>query len=129
MLFRSVHYNGSTVIKAIGLDYYISPQLALDRIVLNNFLFGSSTPLTVLAFGRNSDGAFQVIVEQPFIQGSKLSESEIGDYASNMGFALKSAYSWTYLIPGIYISDLHDENVLRTKGGNIAVIDAELRLN
>ena len=34
-----VYDNGNTIIKRIGLDYYILPELALDRITLHNSLF------------------------------------------------------------------------------------------
>ncbi|MDD3405411.1 MAG: hypothetical protein EOM76_02495 [Sphingobacteriia bacterium] len=124
-----VYDNGTTVVKSIGLDYYISPQLALDRIVLHNFLFGRYAPLVVKAFGRNTEGAFQIIVEQPYIVGEKLSEPEIETFAKGLGFELRNARNWTYATPDIYLSDLHDENVIRTPDGHIAVIDADIRLN
>ena len=34
-----VYDNGNTIIKRISLDYYILPELALDRITLHNSLF------------------------------------------------------------------------------------------
>ena len=52
--------NGTTIVKRIGLDYYILPELALDRITLHNTLF-PETKLVVLGFGRTSDGNFQII--------------------------------------------------------------------
>ncbi len=124
-----IYDNGQTVIKSIGLDYYVSPQLALDRIILHNYLFGEYTHLTVKGFGRNKEGDFQIIVEQPFVRGTKLTEREIREYAENLGFKLKNARNWTYTTPDIYLSDLHDENVIRTENGNIAVIDADIRIN
>ncbi len=91
-----VYDNGWKVVKAIGLDYFISPQLALDRIVLHNYLFGTTTPLYILAFGRNEEDAFQIIVEQPFIIGKKLTIQEIEEYTAKLGFELKNARNWTY---------------------------------
>lgn len=117
------------VIKAIGLDYYVSPQLALDRIVLHNYLFGDETPLNIKGFGRNSEGYFKIIVEQPYIKGESLSYDEIESYIENLGFPVRNRGNWTYANEDIYISDLHDENVIRTPEGNIAVIDADIRIN
>lgn len=117
------------VIKAIGLDYYVSPQLALDRIVLHNYLFGDETPLNIKGFGRNSEGYFKIIVEQPYVKGESLSYDEIESYIESLGFPVRNRGNWTYANEDIYISDLHDENVIRTPEGNIAVIDAYIRIN
>ena len=68
-----VYYKGNTLVKSIGLDYYILPVLALDRISLHNAYF-PETRLNVLGFGRTSDGDFQVIVEQSHIQGEQMSD-------------------------------------------------------
>ena len=116
------------VVKSIRLDYYVSPQLALDRITLHNVLF-PETALIVLGFGRDSEGNFCIIAEQPFIQGEQITDSKIQKYAENLSFTLINARSWTYANGEIYLSDLHDENVLCDKDGNIIVIDADIRLN
>ena len=57
-----VFQHGYNLLKSIGLDYYIQPILALDRISPHNALF-PETELHVLGFGRLKDGAFQVIAE------------------------------------------------------------------
>lgn len=31
--------------------------------------------------------------------------------------------------PEIYLSDLHDENVIRSKEGNVFVVDCDIRIN
>lgn len=123
-----VYDNGNTIIKRIGLDYYILPELALDRITLHNALF-PETWLTVLGFGKTTDGDFQVIVQQPFIHGSALSENEIRDYAESIGFKLINPRNWTYANSDIYLSDLHDENIIKSPQGNIFVIDCDVRIN
>ena len=38
-------------------------------------------------------------------------------------------YNRTYATPSIYLSDLHDENVIRSKNGAIYVIDCDIRIN
>ena len=68
-----VYDHGSTLIKSIGLDYFIQPIFALDRVSLHNAYF-PETAMKVLGFGRTAEGDFKVIVEQPFIEGSHVSD-------------------------------------------------------
>lgn len=123
-----VYYKGCTLIKTIGLDYYIEPLLGLDRITLHNTLF-PETQLSVLGFGRSCDGFFKIIVEQPFIHGSRMESSEIEEFAHKLGFSLINANNWTYATKNIYLSDLHDENVIKSNDGNVFVIDCDIRIN
>ena len=123
-----VFYNRTSLLKVIGLDYYIQPILALDRISLHNAYF-PETRLRVIGFGRNGQGEFQIIVEQPFIAGSPMTEFEIQDFAESLGFKLMNPRNWTYATPAIYLSDLHDENVIRSKNGAVYVIDCDIGIN
>ena len=123
-----VYDHGATLIKSIGLDYFVEPILALDRISLHNAYF-PETRLTVLGFGRNTDNEFKIVVEQPFIKGERISEESINDFMRNMGFQLYNARNWTYATPEIYLSDMHDENVICSPSGTIFVIDCDIRIN
>ena len=123
-----VYYHGATLIKSIGLDYFIQPVLALDRITLHNAYF-PQTRMSVLGFGRTTTGDFQIIVEQPFIQGDCMEDEEIRIYAEQLGFELKNPRNWTYATPDIYLSDLHDENVIRSQAGTVFVVDCDIRIN
>ena len=123
-----VYDHGATLVKSIGLDYFIQPILALDRITLHNAYF-PETALTVLGYGRTADGEFKIIVEQPFIEGSHVSDEEIADYMQKMGFELRNARNWTYATPDIYLSDMHDENVIKSASGTIFVVDCDIRIN
>ena len=123
-----VYDHGSTLVKSIGLDYFILPILALDRIALHNAYF-PETRLTVLGFGRNERGEFKIICEQPFIGGTHVSDGEIAEYMQHMGFELRNARNWTFATPDIYLSDMHDENVIRSETGAICVIDCDIRIN
>jgi len=123
-----VYDHGSMLVKSIGLDYFITPILALDRIALHNAYF-PETQLTVLGFGRNENDEFKIICEQPFIGGSHVSDSEIAEYMHSMGFELKNASNWTYATPDIYLSDMHDENVIRSMTDAICVVDCDIRIN
>ena len=120
--------HGATLIKSIGLDYFILPILALDRIALHNTYF-PETLLKVLGFGRDQRGEFKIIVEQPFVGGTHVSDEEIAIYMSQMGFELKNPRNWTYATPDIYLSDMHDENVIRSETGAICVVDCDIRIN
>ena len=124
-----VYDHGSTLIKSIGLDYFIQPIFALDRISLHNTYF-PETRLTVLGFGRDKRGEFKIIVEQPYIDGQPVSDEDIADYMRQMGFELKNPRNWTYTTPEIYHSDMHDENVIRSnKSETLFVIDCDIRIN
>ena len=123
-----VYDNGNTVLKTIGLDYFIQPILALDRISLHNAYF-EPTKMIVLGFGRNSEGEFMVIVTQTFFQGQSMTDEEISDYTESLGFKLVNPRNWTYSTPEIYLSDMHDENVIRDKEGVVYVIDCDIRIN
>ena len=50
-------------------------------------------------------------------------------YDNKMGFNLINSKNWTYSTPEIYLSDLHDENVIRSKEGNVFVVDCDIRIN
>lgn len=122
-----VYDNGARLIKSIGLDYYILPILALDRISLHNVYF-PETHLEVIGFGRDINRRFKIIVEQPFIEGSHMSEDEIAVFMAKMGFRLINPKNWTYATPEIYLSDLHDENVIKSRKGTVFVVDCDIRI-
>lgn len=123
-----VYDHGATLIKSIGLDYFVEPALALDRISLHNAYF-PETSLTVLGFGRDMEGNFKIVVEQPFIKGNRMSDEDIATYMQCMGFELRNPRNWTYATPEIYLSDMHDENVIRSESGNVFVVDCDIRIN
>ena len=114
--------------KTIGLDYFVQPILALDRISLHNAYF-PETKLTVLGFGRTEDGDFKIVVEQSFVEGKHVSDTQIAGYMDKMGFSLINPRNWTYATPDIYLSDMHDENILQTANGTIVVVDCDIRIN
>ena len=123
-----VYDNGNKVLKSIGLDYFIQPILALDRISLHNAYF-EETKLKVLGFGRNSNHDFVIVVEQPFVQGTMIDDAHIAEFAKRMGFESINPRNWTFATKDIYLSDLHDENVLLTPNGQVCVIDCDIRIN
>ena len=48
---------------------------------------------------------------------------------NKLGYKLVNRNNWTYSTKLIYLSDLHDENVIRSKNGNVFVIDCDIRIN
>ena len=68
-------------------------------------------------------------VYQPYIQGSQMSDEEIATFAQKMGFTPINPKNWTFATPDIYLSDLHDENVIQSKEGNVFVVDCDIRIN
>ena len=123
-----VYDNGTYLVKAIGLDYFVQPILALDRISLHNALF-QQTAMKVIGFGSTKNRDFNILVEQRYVEGSHISDDEISSYIQKLGFKLINPKNWTFATPEIYLSDLHDENVIRSKEGNIFVVDCDIRIN
>ena len=58
-----------------------------------------------------------------------MEDEEIRIYAEQLGFELKNPRNWTYATPDIYLSDLHDENVIRSQAGTVFVVDCDIRIN
>ena len=125
-----VFFDGSRVVKFISNVYFDGYTTALDRISLHNFL-SPATGLTVLGFGANARGECGILVSQPFIKGSHVSEKEIQAFMEKVGFTqVKSLVASTeYTCGDYYVGDMHDENVIRTPGGHLAMIDIDGRLN
>ena len=121
--------NKNTIRKILSTKYFITPQLALDRITLHNTLFPAA-PLKVIGFGRNEQGEFQFVVDQPFIEGIAPTLIEIQDFMEKAGFRKNDKDRGnTYTTELVYASDLHNENVIKAPDGTLIVIDADLRLN
>lgn len=123
-----VYDHGDCVVKYIGLDYFVQPVFALDRISLHNAFF-PETRLKVIGFGKTKENNFQILVEQPFIIGVGAKETEITGFVEQLGFKLINPSNWTYANNDIYLSDLHDENVLVSAENHVYVIDCDIRLN
>lgn len=132
------HGDGGSVTKVISLRNYVSPQHALDRILLHNHHFPEA-PLDVIGFGRDSSGAFQIVTRQPFVQGEKMSFSQINSFVRSLGFGPAGRHhepvdrqnvilTTAHTTDEYFLGDLHVANVLLTDSGP-AVIDSEMRIN
>lgn len=58
-----------------------------------------------------------------------MDDIEIQKHMEKIGFSLKNPSNWTYSNSEVYVSDLHDENVIMSKQGNVFIIDCDIRLN
>lgn len=58
-----------------------------------------------------------------------MSDNEIQTFMTNMGFSLINPRNWTYATSNIYLSDMHDENVIKSDKGTVFVVDCDIRIN
>jgi hypothetical protein len=116
--------------KFITLKHYNVLRLALDRIIIHNAIFPNAY-MRVIGFGRDEDASFGVLVEQPYIEGSPVSEEERCLFMHSMGFddaGEDYGMHLNYKTPELYIGDLNEFNLLKGESG-IHVFDCDCRLN
>lgn len=110
-------------------DFLISNLI--EQTLLHNALF-PNTKYTLEGFtgfeNGNSAPFVEVILSQNFIPNTQqASIEEIEDYMSSLGF--KKITNSSFTNGDITVSDLHPRNVLKSKQGNIYVIDDIIRKN
>jgi len=131
-------------VKAIGLDYYGSPTLALERVELHNKYF-PDTKLSIVGFGEVKDligkngevelygRPFNIIAEQPLVDSTReLTKTEIRQRLEAQGFKFLKDRGDAGLdmeTPDgkAIVSDLHERNVLANRNGSTRVIDCDIR--
>ena len=116
--------------KFITLKHYNVLRLALDRIIIHNAIFPSAY-MRVIGFGRDEDGQFGVLIEQPYIEGTAVSEEERAIFMHKLGFddaGEDFGMKLNYRTDNLYIGDLNEYNVLKGAAG-IHVFDCDCRLN
>lgn len=120
--------NGDKVVKSQNTLMYGDLQEKLDGITLHNSYFPEAA-VRVIGFGRNIEGDFQIIVEQPFVVGAdtKVSREQIREYLNRLGF--NETDEGHFSNGDTIIEDVHTGNAILTPKGNIVVIDPIMRLN
>ena len=116
--------------KFITLKHYNVLRLALDRVIIHNAIFPDAH-MRVFGFGRDEDGTFGLLIEQPYIVGRVVSDFERADFMHKMGFADAGedfGMQLNYKTDNLYIGDLNEYNVLKGETG-IHVFDCDCRLN
>lgn len=117
---------------AIASDGDIVPLL--QKIELHNQIF-PDTSLEILGFGKTMDGSFRVIVQQPFIQGDKISAQEAEKALIEQLGVTNNAedYSQTLFNGMVVLRDITNPdnrgNILKDSDGNYFVIDADIAFN
>lgn len=117
--------------KFITLKHYNVLRLALDRIIIHNAIFPNAY-MKVIGFGKDEDSQFGVLIEQPYIEGIKVSEEERAEFMHKLGFEDAGedfGMRLNYKTQDLYIGDLNEYNVLKHDNGAIFVFDCDCRLN
>ena len=116
----------NTVYKINNLPGKQTPLDFLDKISLHNYLF-PDVAYKVTGFGKDKKGKFSVLIEQPFITATGITNEE--DIKADMlkrGFNYDKLYS--YSNDNYAVSDLKEENVL-TNNGKLYYIDPFISKN
>ncbi len=119
------------VIKSSVTNQYPTLREALDSITLSNAYFPAAK-ISVIGFGTNKDGDFEIITEQPYIQGTDATEQEIKDYFNKLGFTEnETLYQGkdAFGNEGVIFKDAARKNVIKTPEGNIIPIDLIAKIN
>ena len=117
--------------KFITLKHYNVLRLALDRIIIHNAIFPNAF-MRVIGFGRDEDNSFGVLIEQPYIEGSVVTEKDRAEFMHRLGFTDAGedfGMHLNYRTDNLYIGDLNEYNLLKHENGAIFVFDCDCRLN
>ena len=103
--------NDTSVIK-LRTSIYATFGRALESIILHNALF-PETAMNVIAFTRDSDGLFRIILTQPYVGCKRLAtKQEIDEMVSLKGF--KDNYNGqgvNFIGERLHLEDMHPANV------------------
>jgi len=119
--------DSNRIVKACKMEHYQNVQELLDSIALFNATF-SETAYEVLGFGYDESGEFRVVLSQPMVEIDEdniVSEEEIAEYMTNLGFR-RDKSAWLSPDGRFKVYDANLTNVIKTKSGELAVIDADL---
>ena len=119
-------YDANTVLKSINLSHANdNPGKLLDRIAMFNTLF-PGTAMEVVGFGRDSHGHFRVIVTQPYIEGTELTDADLEEFHKK--YKLEQVGGWFKTkIPNVYVTDLSPSNIIKSPSGRYHIIDADVK--
>ena len=102
----------------------------IDNIPLFNYLFPNSA-YRILGYGNFGNG-FVRILEQPAVDFEKsvpLTTQERVEFMEGMGVHPINDEKTAFSNGEIIVADLQKNNIVRDAGGNIRVIDADLKLH
>ena len=116
--------NRKLVVKTIDTEIYGSILKALQRFVIHNTLF-PETSLNVTGFGRSRFGLFEIIAEQPYIEGRFATIEEISQELERIGAINQNG---DFIIGNFFISDIKPKNAIINIDKKIFIIDSYLEL-
>jgi len=127
---QNVYFNkdGTTVTKLNSASVHGDWREFFERIALHNHLF-PDTKYTLKGF-TDLSGDFTAILEQPFIKSERgATKAEIeADMAKN-GFENVEENDYLNKETGVFVRDLHGQNVLIGQDGNLHYIDPIIELD
>ncbi|OXB05500.1 hypothetical protein B0A81_14655 [Flavobacterium plurextorum] len=113
--------NKHKVIKLNDSIYYETWEDYLNNLLLNNYFF-PDTAYQLIGFYEQADLLYAV-VEQKFVESDSVTELEnVKLFLTSNGFVNTRNNDYLHKELGIILEDLHDENVLTSKG-NLFFID------
>lgn len=122
----------NTIVKVWSMkNYFNNPRLAVEKIILHNFLFGSDTPLKICGFTKINH-YLHFVLEQPIIKYQKESYNSLSiERYLKEKFPNRhiDKYNGQFIIhfSDFYVWDLHAGNVVKSKmDGNYYVIDCNI---
>lgn len=131
-----VYDGGDSVVKMMTLRLAKSPVAMLERIALHNRLF-PNTQMQIVGFGRANrygepDGKLGFLIRQrkvEFDEGGTTTE-DVAGFMKGLGFKPGERKS-TYVSQdgSLLATDMHRENVVKTKDGKMAVLDSLVKIN
>ena len=111
---------------------------ALQNIEVFNKLFPEAA-YKVVGYTRDKDGNFNIVMEQPFIDGKQYDEDayydngivdKVIDYFKEIGLEpAEEGVNTEFSNEKYYVQDIHHGNVVELKDGSVVVIDANVKLN
>ena len=102
----------------------------IDNIPLFNYIF-PNTAYEILGYGE-IDGKFVRILKQPVVEydaEDKLSVDERVQYMHELGFEPINKEKTVFSDKNLVVADLQKSNIVYDKAGNVAVIDADVKLH
>lgn len=125
--------NRPVVHKIMTLKNYNVPKLAIDRIVIHNYLF-VSTELSITGFSRDKNGNFVILVNQPLAYGRRSTQEERDGLMKSLHFkSTNNGCGVNFENDDLFVGDLHEENIMVVDSENeiidFYVIDSDCRIN
>ena len=108
-----VYYrDGDTSVVKERASIYSTTQKAFDAIILHNTLF-PETAMKVVAFTRDRDSLFRIVLTQPYVNCLRLAtKEEIDEMVEKKGFKdNRNGKGVNYVSDRLALADMHPANV------------------